>query len=75
MIKNKEYIIRGEVDGRNSEEVDCPRYIQVVTKKWQPCSRSFARFSRLVHVFADCVIAWWVVVEKQKRITNPFSAP
>ncbi len=30
--------------------------------------------SWLVHVFADCFIAWWVVVEKQKRITNPFIA-
>ncbi len=36
MIKNKEYIIRGEVDGRNSKEVDCSRYIQVVSQKWQP---------------------------------------
>jgi len=53
MLKNKEFIIRGEVDGRDSEEVDCPRYIQVVTQKWQQCSRTFARLSRFDVMMID----------------------
>jgi hypothetical protein len=44
-------------------------------QKWQPCSRSFARFSCLVHIFAYCILARWVVLEKDKCVLDPFSTP